>query len=146
MIQYGGSPNLDPLAPEDHENIIAALRQSGRVSSISLTVSSLLLEKLSEISEPFSELEELALLSRDNMPLTLPNTFRWGSRLRTLSSTRIVLPSFPQLLLPSQDLVGIQLHEIPSAGYFSPDAFANALSEMTQLETLSLHFLSLPSR
>ena len=27
-IQYGGSPNLDPPAPEDDDNIIAALKQS----------------------------------------------------------------------------------------------------------------------
>ena len=31
-------------------------------------------------------------------------------------------------------------------GYFSPEAFANALSGMTQLQTLSLHFLSFPPR
>jgi hypothetical protein len=146
IVQYGGFPNLDPPAAEDDDNIIAALKQSGHVSSIGLTVTSSLLEKLTAISEPFSELEELTLLSQDNMQLTLPTTFRWGPRLRTLHSTRIAFPSFPQLLLPSQALVDIQLHEIPSAGYFPADAFANALSDMTQLETLSLHFLSLPPR
>src|SRR6201996_3567258 len=74
VVQYGGTPALDPPAPEDDDNIIAALKQSGRVSSISLTVTSSLLEKLSAISEPFSELEELALMSCDNMQLTIPNT------------------------------------------------------------------------
>jgi hypothetical protein len=59
IVQYGGSPNLDPPAPEDDDNIIAALKQSDRVSSINLTVTRSLLEKLSAISEPFSELEEL---------------------------------------------------------------------------------------
>ncbi len=146
IVQYGGFPNLDPPAPEDDDNIIAALKQSGRVSSIGLTVTSLLLEKLSAISEPFSELEEIDLLSQDNMQLTLPSTFRWGPHLRTLHSTRISFPSFPQLLPPCQDLVDLQLHEIPITGYFSPDAFANALSGMSQLETLSLHFISLPPR
>ena len=146
IVQYGGFPNLNSPAPEDDENIIAALKQSGRVSSISLTITSSLLEGLSAISEPFSELEELTLLSQDNMQPPLPNSFRWGPRLRTLHSIRISLPSFPQLLLPSQGLIDLQLHEIPIAGYFSPDEFANALSDMTQLETLSLHFLSLPPR
>ena len=146
IVQYGGRPNLGPPAPEDDENIIAALTQSGRVSSIGLTVSCSLLEKLSAISEPFSELEELALMFRDNTPLTLPSTFRWGPRLRTLHLTRIAFPSFLQLLSPCHGLVDLQLHEIPSAGYFSPEGFTNALSGMTQLETLSLHFLSLPPR
>ncbi|KAH9020824.1 hypothetical protein EDB84DRAFT_1581002 [Lactarius hengduanensis] len=146
MVQYGGVPNSDAPAPEDDDNVIAALKQSGRVSSICLTVTSSLLGKLSTISEPFSELEELVLLSRDNVQLTLPGTFRWGARLRTLHSTRIAFPSLPQLLSPSRDLVDIQLHEIPSDGCFPPEAFVNALSEMTNLRTLSLHFLCLPPR
>jgi hypothetical protein len=45
---------------------------------ISITVTSSPLEKLYTISEPFSELEELSLLSRDNIQLALPKTFRWG--------------------------------------------------------------------
>ncbi|KAI9440128.1 hypothetical protein H4582DRAFT_1578964 [Lactarius indigo] len=111
------------------------------------TISSLL-KKLSAISEPISELEQLVLLSQDNVHSTLPraSAFWWGYRLRTLHSTRIAIPSLPQLLLPSQDLVDLQLHEIPGDGYFPPEAFAYALCGMSQLETLSLHFLSLPPR
>jgi hypothetical protein len=146
VVEYGGFSNLDPPAPEDDDNIMAALKQSGRVSSIRLTVTSSLLEKLSTVSEPFSELEELVLLSQDNVQLTLPGTFRWGPRLRTLHSTGIGFPSFPQLLLPSQDLVDLQLHEVPIAGYFSPESLVNALSEMTQLQSLSLYYISLPPR
>jgi hypothetical protein len=146
IIQYGGLPNLDPPTLEDDDNVIAALKQSDRVRSISLTLTSSLLEKFSAIFDPFSELEELALLSQDNMPLTLPSTFRWGSRLRTLHSTRVSLPSFPQLISLSRDLVDIQLNEIPSAGYFPPEEFANALSAMSNLRSLSLHFLSFPPR
>ena len=146
IVQYGGIPNLDPPTPGDDDNIIAALKQSGRVSSITLTVTRSLLGKLSVLSEPFSELEEVALLSRDNMQLTLPSSFRWGHRLRTLHLTGIAFPSFPQLLLPSQDLVDIQLHEIPSTGYFPPETFANALAGMTQLRSLTFHLLSFPRR
>jgi hypothetical protein len=146
VLLYGGFSNLDPPAPEDDENIIAALKQSGRVNSISLTVTSSIVEKLSTISEPISELEKLTLLSQDTMELSLPSTFRWGSRLHTLHSTRIAFPSFPQLLSPCHDLVDLHLYEIPSAGYFSPEAFANALSGMTQLRSLSLHLLSFPRR
>ena len=143
VVNYEGSPKLGPPTPEDEENIMAALKHSDRVSSISLALTNSLLGKL---SEPFSELEELVLLSRDNAQLTLPGAFQWGPRLHTLRSTRIAIPILPQLLSPSTDLVDLQLHEIPNVGYFPPDAFANALSAMAQLETLSLHFLSLPPR
>jgi hypothetical protein len=146
VVNYGGSPMLGPPAPEDQENIMAALKQSDRVVSISLTVTNWLLEGLSTISEPFSKLEELALLSRGDLQLTLPSAFRWDPRLRTLRLTSIAIPSLPQLLSHLKGLVDLRLHEIPHVGYFSPYAFANALSEMTQLETLSLHFLSLPPR
>ena len=146
IVQYGEVSYLDQPTPEDEDNIITALKQSSRVSSISLTVSSSLQEKLSAISEPFLNLEALTLSSRDIIPPALPSTFRWGPHLRALHSTRVTFPSFPQLLLLSQNLVDLQLHDIPISGYISPHAFANSLSEMTQLETLSLHFLSFPRR
>ena len=129
VIRYGGFPDLDPLASEDHDNTIAALKHSGRIRSIRLTVSNLLIVKLPALSEPFSELEELAFLSQDNMQPTLPSTFRWGPRLRTLLSTGISFPSSPQLLSSSRDLVYLQLHEIPCDGYFHSGAFAGAFSE-----------------
>jgi hypothetical protein len=56
IVNYGGSPELNPPAPEDEENIMAALKQSDRVNSISLTVTETLVENLSTISEPFSTL------------------------------------------------------------------------------------------
>ena len=146
ILKYGGVPNLDPPAPEDDDNIMAALKQSGRVSSISLTVTSSLLEKLSAISEPLLELEELVLLSQDNVRRTLPSTFLWGPHLRTLHSTGIAFPSLPPLLLPCQDLVDLQLHEIPNSGYFSPEEFTSALSGTPQLRSLTLHILAFPRR
>jgi hypothetical protein len=144
VVNYGEIHR--PPAPEDEDNIMAALEHTDRVRSISFTISSSLLKKLSTISKPFLELEELVLLSKDDSQLTLPSTFWWGHRLRTLHSTRIAFPSLPQLLLPSQNLVDIQLDEIPRVGYFPPEAFANALCGMTQLQALSLHFLSCPPR
>ena len=144
VVSYGGSPMLAPPAPEDDEDIKTALMQSDRVHSISLTVTNSLLEKLSTISQPYSTLEELVLLSRDYLRLTLPSTFRWDQSLRTLKLTRISLPTLPQLLSLSKGLVDLRLHEIPQVGYIPPGAFANALSGMTQLETLSFHFLTFP--
>ena len=146
VVSYGGTSILDSPTPEDEENIMAALKQSDRVRCITLTLTSSLLENLPTISEPLSELEELVLLSRDSVELTLLSAFRSGPRLRTLSLTRIAIPTLPQLLPLSTGLVDLRLHEIDTVGYFSPDALSNALSEMTQLRTLSLHFLSLPPR
>jgi hypothetical protein len=146
VVQYGGVPNLHPPATKDHDNIVAALKQYNRIRSIGLTITRSLLENISPFSEPFSELEELALMSHDNVELTLPSNFRWGPLLRTLHSTKIAFPSFPQLLLPCQDLVDLQLHEIPGAGYFSPEAFAHSMSGLTQLRSLTLHLLSFPRR
>jgi hypothetical protein len=137
---------LNPPALEDEDNIIAALKQSDRVNSISLTLTNSLLGKLSTISDPFSEIEELVLLSQDKLQLTLPNTFRWGERLHTLHVTRIAIPALPQLLSSSTALVDLHLHNIPMAGYFSPQVFANALSGASHIQTLSLHFLSFPPR
>ncbi|KAH9010358.1 hypothetical protein EDB83DRAFT_2557225 [Lactarius deliciosus] len=75
VVKYGGSVDLDPPAPEDEDNILAALKQSDRVSSISLTITKSLLEKLSAIERTFSELEDLVLLSQDGVQLTLPSAF-----------------------------------------------------------------------
>ena len=143
VVQYGGAPSLDPLVPDDEDNIVAALKQSDRVRSISLTVTSSLLEKLSAIEKPFLELETLVLLSQEGAWLTLPTTFRWGARLRTLHLTWPDIPTLPKLLSLSTALVDLQLNKIPNVEYFSPNALANAIAGMTQLRTLLLHFLSL---
>jgi hypothetical protein len=52
---------------------MVALEQSNRVCSIRLTISSSLPKKLSTLSEPFSELEDLVLLPQDIMQLTPPS-------------------------------------------------------------------------
>jgi hypothetical protein len=142
VVQYGGLRSPYPPAIEDEDNIMAALNQSNRVGSISLVVTNSLLEKLSAINRPFSNLEDLVLLSRDSVPLTLPGAFRWGIHLSTLHLTRATIPGLPKLLSPCMGLVDLQLHKIPKLGYFPPDAFANALSRMSHLQTLSFHFLS----
>jgi hypothetical protein len=77
-MQYGGSPELDPPTPEDEDNIVAALNQSGRVSSIHLTVTKSLLKKLSAMGGPVLELEDLVLLSRGSPLTTIPSTFGWS--------------------------------------------------------------------
>ncbi|KAN0138863.1 hypothetical protein V8E53_003251 [Lactarius tabidus] len=140
VVNYGGFPTLPPPSPEDEDNIMAALELSDRVCSISLTVSTSLLNRLSTISKPFSVLEELVLLSQDvDIPMSkYLSEFLWGNHLRILHSTGLSFPSFPRL--PSQDLVDLRLQEI-TIWKISPEQVANALCGMTQLQSLSFHFL-----
>ena len=139
IVQYGGSSTLDPPAPEDEDNVLAALKHSERVSSIGLTITESILPKLSTIEKPFLELEELDLLSRDNAQLALPSIFQWGPRLRSLHLARIAIPALSQLSA-STGLVDLQLYDIRSAASIPPETFADALSRMPQLRSLSLHF------
>jgi hypothetical protein len=141
IVQYMEFPDLDSSIPEDYDQIIAALKQPGRVRSIGLTVTHPLLNKLSAISEPFSELEELILLSPGNMQLFLPLTFQWGPRLRKFHMTRIAFPSFLWRLTSSRNLVDIQLHDISDHASMPPELLLISLSRMAQLQSLSLHFL-----
>ena len=141
-IKYGGPPALDPPGPEDEDNILHALKHTDRVHSIYLTVTKQFLTNLSLIETSFSELEDLVLLYPDYTELTLPGAFRWGPRLRTLHLTGISFPTLLQHLSSSRNLVDIQLHNIASTAYHSPEALANALSWLTQLRSLSLHIRS----
>jgi hypothetical protein len=150
VMEYGGSLALDPLSPtpEDEANVIAAFKQSHRVRSISLTVTTWLLDKLYVIERPFWELEDLILLSRDCVPLRLPiaaSAFLWCPRLRRLHLTRIAFPPLLQLLHFSRDIVDLQLHEALNPWCFSIEALTNALSGLVQLRSLSLHSLHFPS-
>jgi hypothetical protein len=145
VVQYGGSPALDRPAPEDEDDIVAALKQSDCVTSISLTVTRSLVEKLSAIDGPFSELEDLVLLSGNMMWLAFPNAFQWGPRLRRLHLTGMMItfsPQLIQLLHSSKNLVDLRLHKFLCLPRFLLDGLPNALSDMVQLRSLSLHFLS----
>ncbi|KAH9042824.1 hypothetical protein EDB84DRAFT_897053 [Lactarius hengduanensis] len=144
VLEYGRSPVLNPPALEDEDNILAALKQSGRVSSISLTVTRSLLERISKISRPFSKLEELVLLSRDRIQQTPDSPFLGGQRLRKLHLTGIDFPLWK--IFPSKYLVDIRLHGITHNEFLSPTALADALSGMAQLQSLSLHFVSTANR
>jgi hypothetical protein len=143
VVQYGGFQELGSPTPEDEDNIMVALKQSDRVISISLTVTTSLLEKLSAIERPFSELQDLVLLSRDRARF-LSSAFQsgpWGTRLRRLHLTRITFLDPSQLLCSSRNIVDLQLHEILYPSNFSVEELMIALSGMTQLRSFSLHFL-----
>ena len=144
----GRSPTLDSPAANDEDSVVAALKQSFHITSISLAVTGSLLEKLSAIKLPFFKLEDLVLLSRDNVQLILPigSYFQWGPRLRRLRLTGIAFPALLQCISYSKHLVDIQLHLLEIShtmmGWLSPGEFANALSQTSQLQSLLLHLPS----
>ena len=145
VMEYGGSPGLDPPAPEDENNIMALLlEQSFRVTSISLTITSSLLKKLSAIECPLFEVENLNLLSESpvSVPLILLRIFCLGPRLSCLRLSRIALPAFLPLLHTSRNLEDLQLHDVLAPWPISPAKFTDFLSGMAQLRSLSLHLLS----
>lgn len=122
VVEYGGSLALDPPVPEDDDNIMAALEHCGRVRSISLTVTRSLLEKFYKIKGPFSELEHLVLLCRDRVQLTLPSTFQWGPRLRSLHLAGIAPLGLLKFLSSSRCIVDLQLI-CPVLGVLHPNHF-----------------------
>ena len=142
VMEYGGSLGLDYPTLEDEYNIIAALKQSNRVSSISLTVTTSLQYMLYAVKRPLLELEDLTLLSQDNMLRTLPSTFLWGPHLRRLHLTSIDIPSLLQLLYSSRNLEDLHLHNALDPHYFPIEELADALSGLAQLQSLSLYFIS----
>ena len=141
-VHYGGPQELDPLTPEDEENVMDALVRPHRVRSINLTITSSLLERLSSIGWKFPELEKLVLVSRHSVRQALPLAFERTSHLRCLHLTGFTAPDVLQHLLSSRNLVDLQLHDVLDPRHVSTEALANALSEMAQLRSLSLHFLS----
>ena len=142
VVEYGGSPTLHPPALEDEDNVIAALKRSDRVISISLTVTSSLTKKLFAIKKPFSQLQDLVLLSQDSKPLTLTSPFRVGQRLRRLHSTGVEIYLQPLCSNFYKNLKDLQLHGAFWPSNFPPVALKNVLCKMPQLRSLSLHFHS----
>ena len=145
VVTHGGSPVLDPPALEDEDNIVTALMQSGRINSISLTVTSSFQAKFSIFKKRFLELENRVLLSRDSLQLTLQSYFQGHTRLRTVHLALVVFPSILQCISSSRLLVDIKLRllEISNMENFSPGDFADALYGTPQLESLSLHLPSI---
>lgn len=134
-----------PLSPADEANVISALEHSDRICEIDLTLTRPLLEKLTPLmQDPFPALEYLRLGARDMMgSLVLPSGFlgRSTPRLRHIDLDGTPFPTLPRLLSSATVLASLRLYEIPSTGYFSPEALVVALDAMPKLEFLEICFL-----
>ena len=125
------------------DNIVAVLERSDRVCQIKFigTETSDLEICLAAMQVPFPELTHLHLWLLVETS-ALPDSFLGGSapRLETLWLRHIPFPGLPKLLLSATHLTILHLEFIPHSGYFSPEGMATALSTLTLLTRLWLHF------
>jgi hypothetical protein len=129
------------------DNIVAVLKRSSRVCQVSLSVSSLHLEKVSAaMQKPCLGLTHLTLKLEPNgeTVTVLPDLFLGESApcLQSLYFRGIPFPALPNLLLSATQLVHLRLINIPHSGYISPEAMITALSSLTSLKFLQLGFQS----
>ena len=131
------------------DNVIAALGQSNRVCQVVLHLAGWQLEEvLAPMQVPFPELTDLRLFSDDETPPVIPDSFLDGSapRLQSFLLSGIPFPGFPELLLSANQLVYLELINIPHSGYISPEAIVSLLCALSSLDTLTLEFQSHQSR
>jgi len=137
---------LPSLSEVDSDNLIAALEERDRVCVIMLPgLTRCQLERSAEVMHgPFPALTHLYLGSDDEVAPALPATFMCGSAplLQCLSLTGISFPALPNLISSPNNLTSIELHDIPSTGYISPETMVVFLSTLTSLGSLIIDFKS----
>ena len=141
----------DPRVVEGTDNLTAALKLKGSISSINLDLCSAVWEKIAAVMEdPFPILRFLSLWSSGEMIPVISDSFLGGGyapRLQHLLLHGIPFPVLPNLLSSAaNNLVYLGFWDIPHSGYISPEAMVTYISVLTRLETLSLRFQSPRSR
>ena len=137
----------DKVAPEDEENVLAALEHPGRVHRLNLGITKKLWEKIdTAMRKPFPVLTHLWLGCKnrgasDRAPV-LPRDFLGGGtlRLQEVHLRDISFPSLPTLLSSANDLVDLRLEEIPETCYLPPEAMVATLAVLTRLKTLYIQY------
>ena len=133
----------------DVDNLVSVLEHNDRICELSLGAmqSSGSEEVLAAMQKSFPALVNLDLQHIDASAL-VPASFLRGSapQLEFLTLHGITFPGLPKLLLSATNLVRLQLHTIPQAGYISPQTMVRCLSVLTRLEYLFIGFKSHRSR
>ena len=131
---------------EDRDNVVAALRLNHRVSGIRLERTSARgWETFAPLLQhPFPVLTHLWVQPRLSITNPISRSFLGASApcLRDLVLVGVPLLALPELLLSATNLVRLWYNDIPASGYISPQAMVTGLYALTQLESLSLTFLS----
>jgi len=132
------------------DNLIAALKCRDRISEIGLfDVSGPIIENLVTVLHgSLPVLTDFTLTSTDESVPVLPETFLGGfsPRLETFSLKGIPFLSFPKFVLSFTHIVDLDLSEIPSSGYISPEVMATCLAALHNLGVLFIGFRSPSSR
>ena len=136
------------LSEEEKADIVAAFKYSDRIREIHLPMAIGYSFWTSIRNKSFPELEHLALSGIPGYPVPLSHEFLGGAtssprRLRSIFLSYIHLPSLPQLLFSSRDLVSLHLgyYTLTHHGFISisPEDLSTALSATTKLEYLYIH-------
>jgi hypothetical protein len=131
---------------ENGENIVAALEQRDRVCKVELkNLTSYLLNGFTKVmQEPFPALTGIFLSSHIDAEPVLPDKFlgRSAPNLQYFDLDGISFSALPKLLSSATHLNRLQLRKIPYTGYISPEAMANCLAALSNLESLVLEFHS----
>ncbi len=143
------SPSLLALP----DNIAVALRHGDRICEIDLGVTSSTARSIVEvIQKPLQALKCIRITIKDptGLPLRIRSSFLGGSapHVREIKLDGIAFPflAIRQVLSSTNNLVQLQLSNIPNDVYFSPLDFVDALSTLIHLESLTIGFHSPASR
>ncbi|KAH9169996.1 hypothetical protein EDB89DRAFT_1368048 [Lactarius sanguifluus] len=145
---YGG----DTIAPDDEDNVIAALEHPDRVCRIGLHMTGSQLGRTTAAMQgPFPVLTRLSISSEDENVPVITSSFLAGSapRLQEIELSGVPFPALPTLLLSVSDLVTLRICDTPKIGYISPEVMVTHLAALPRLKLLEIEFLqpdSLPDR
>ena len=154
-IDVDDRDDLSKITQKD--NILTALKHVNRVYHIRLTFTDMQVGRMAgAMQEPFPVLKRLFLRlfvtsgRHEDVPV-LPTQLLGGSapRLQAIGLCNISYPALPTLLLSTNDLVRLDLKNIPGNGYISPEAMVASLAALPKLEIFVMQFRShiyLPDR
>ena len=145
IVDYLTFSHSHVLTPAHHheDDILAAIEYTDRVRIIKLAVTSDLLRMLGLVMQgPFPALTTLWLSSNNRNVPVLPDVFSKGPapHLSQIFLEGISSPALPSLLLSANNLVDLQLKNIPQSGYISPEVMVPCLAALHRLESLCLWF------
>jgi hypothetical protein len=128
------------VRPEDVDNAIAALEHRDRVNSVRLFARGPELVKIATaMQKPFPVLTCLYLRSWCEDTSVLTAAFA-GPHLQEITLHRIPFPALPKLLLSTSDLVTLNLLDIPTPGYISPERMVACLVALPRLKVFAITF------
>ena len=138
---YSGSS----LIPNDEDNVTAALEHPDRVCYLEFNITGSQLRELAKVMQkPFLVLTHLTISSEDGNALALPARFLGGSTpcLQKIFLSNISFLALPMLLLSANDLVRLNLCDIPWNSYVSPEVMVVGLAALPRLKYFTIEFQS----